>query len=208
MMIRRTFLHAGLALCLAAAVAGRAVAASADEACSFVQDLAQKAITTVADRQLADQARDERFRQLFVSAFDLPEIGRFVLSRYWRVATPAQQAEFLKLFEDTTVLIWAKRFKDYNGERLQASSASKDGATGWVVESQILRPQGPPIAVQWRLDQAADGKPRVTDIVPDGVSMALTQRQDYGGVMQSNGGNIDALLSSMRAKITQLRQAE
>jgi len=208
MMTRRTFLLAALALCLAVAQSERAAAASADEARSFVQDLAQTAITTVADKKLADDARNERFRQLFVSAFDLPEVGRFVLSRYWRGATPAQQADFLKLFEDTTVLVWSRRFKDYDGERLQTLGANRDGATGWVVESQILRQRGQPIPVQWRLDQSADGALHITDIVPEGVSMALTQRQDYGAAMQSNGGNVDALLASMRAKIVQLRKVE
>jgi phospholipid transport system substrate-binding protein len=79
--------------------------AQADEAAkSFIGTLAQRAITTVADRQISQSERDERFRKLFISSFDIPEIGRFVLSRYWRVATPDQQQEFLSLFEEITVL--------------------------------------------------------------------------------------------------------
>jgi phospholipid transport system substrate-binding protein len=207
MMIRRRFLCAALALGLAVAMSAQACAASAEEARAFVQDLAQKAIATVADKQLGDEPRNERFRQLFISAFDLPEIGRFVLSRYWRKATPEQQTEFVKLFEETNVLVWSKRFKDYDGERLETSGATKDGDSGWVVDSQILRPRGQPIPVQWRLDQSGDGRLHITDIVSEGVSMALTQRQDYSAAMQSNGGNVDALLSSMRTKIDQIRQA-
>jgi len=208
MMIRRTFLQAMLALCLVGAASGGARAASGEEARAFVQDLAQKGITVSADQQLADDARNQRFRQLFVSAFDIPEIGRFVLSRYWVKATPDQQAEFLKLFEDATVLSWSRRFKSYHGERLVTSSAANDRDTGWVVDSQIFRQTGQPIPVQWRLAQASDGSLHVVDIVSEGVSMALTQRQDYSAAMQSNGGNVDALLVSLRAKIEQLKQAE
>lgn len=204
MMNRRSFL---LAVSLALAACGPAWADSADEARAFIQDLAQKAIATVADKQLADDARNDRFRRLFVSSFDIPEIGRFVLSRYWRKATPDQQKEFLKLFEETTVLTWARRFKDYNGERLVTLAANREGEAGWVVESQIIRAQGPPIPVQWRVHQVKDGPLLVTDIVPEGASMALTHRQDYSAAMQSNGGDVDALLSSMRAKIDQLRHS-
>ena len=182
-------------------------AASAQEAQSFVQDLAQKAIVTVAAPNLSDQERSDRFRRLFVSAFDIPEIGKFVLSRYWRAADPTQQQEFLKEFAELQVLTWSRRFKDYNGESLRTEGANDQGDGIWLVDSQILRPQGPPIPVQWRIHQAGDGSLRIVDIIPEGVSMALTERQDYASVLQSNGGHVDGLLTSMRAKNEQLAKA-
>lgn len=178
-----------------------------DGAQKFIGELAQRAITTVADRQLPQVERDERFRKLFVSSFDIPEIGRFVLSRYWRVATPDQQHEFLSLFEDINVLTWAKRFQDYNGESLETDGGRKDGDRGWVVDSHILRAQGPQIPVQWRLKQSDDGSFRVVDIVVEGVSMAITYRSDYAAAMQANGSKVDGLLSIMRTKLDQLKAA-
>ncbi len=211
-MIRRTFLHAAT-LCFLAAVAipasGRAAttATTTQDAQTFIQRLAHEAITTVADSQLSDAERDDHFRRLFVSSFDIPEIGRFVLSRYWRTATPDQQQNFLKLFEDINVLTWAQRFKDYHGETLETLGATKDGDRGWIVDSRITRKQGPPIPVQWRIRQSDDGSFRVVDIIVEGVSMAITYRSDYAAAMQSSGGRVDSLLAAMRKKIDQLKAA-
>lgn len=212
-MILQTLRRPFLALCLTCGLALLApllaVPAAADDETdsqTFVRNLADNAIITVADHQLSDTERNERFRRLFVSSFDLPEIGKFVLSRFWRQATPDQQAEFLKLFEDYTVLTWARRFKDYSGEKLETLGAIKDGDKGWVVDSHILRPNNaPPIAVQWRLKKGDDGTYRIIDIVVEGVSMAITQRSDYASAMQANGGRMDSLLSALRSKIDQMR---
>ena len=184
---------------------GRSWADAGQDAEKFIQGLAGQAIAAVADRQIPDSERATRFRKLFVSHFDIPEIGRFVLSRYWRQATPEQQQEFLKLFEDISVLTWSRRFKEYNGEMLEASSSSKDGERGWLVESHIVRNQGLAIPIQWRLRQGDDGAFRIVDIIVDGVSMAITHRSDYAAAMQANGGKVDLLLATMHSKLESLR---
>lgn len=207
-MFRRTFLAAALSVGLlisnAFAPAARAES-SADDARQFIVGLADKAIVTVADHTISEKERDERFRTLFVSSFDIPEIGRFVLGRNWRTATPDQQQQFLKLFEEMTVLTWAGRFKEYSGESLEATSAARDGEHGWFVDSRILRTQRQPVQVQWRLRETPEGL-RIVDIIVEGVSMAITYRSDYSSALQGSGG-IDGLLQTMRTHIDQMRAA-
>jgi phospholipid transport system substrate-binding protein len=179
--------------------ASAARATDDQDARAFIQDLAQKAITTVVAPNISDKDRNEQFRRLFVSGFDIPAIGAFVLARHWKTATPAQQKEFLATFEDSQVLSWSQRFKNYNGVSLETQGVKPDVDGVWLVESQIIRPQAPPIPVQWRVHRVADGSMRVIDIVSEGVSMALTIREDYAAALQSNGENVDALLQAMRA---------
>jgi len=188
--------------------ASAAMAANESEAQSFIQELAQKAISTVAVRNLADSDRNDHFRRLFVSAFDIPEIGKFALARHWRKLSPAQQTDFLKEFEDSQVLAWSRRFKDYTEVRLETLGAIDEGEAVWLVDSQIIRPQGPPTPVQWRIHRSEDGNLRITDIIFEKISMALTYREDYVAVLQSNGGNIDGLLAAMRTKNNGANQAQ
>lgn len=189
---------------LLAAPAG-AADKSPDDAKAFIQNLAQQAISTVAQRNLADSERNDRFRRLFVASFDLPQISQFVLARYWRTATPDQQQEFIKEFQEMQVLNWAQRFKDYKGENLQVTNAGKDGDKGFVVDSLLNHPPAQPMPVQWKVHQAEDGQLKITDIVVEGVSMAITQRSDYNSMLQGNGGKVDALLTALRTKVDQMR---
>jgi phospholipid transport system substrate-binding protein len=187
---------------------GSAAAAEPAGPEAFVQNLARTAITTVADRNISEAERADRFRELFLASFDLPGIGHFVLGRHWRAATEQQRNEFQQLFADFTVLTWARRFKDYHGETLEVRGALPDNDGGWLVDSRINRDQAQPLTVQWRVHPVAGSGWRITDIVVENASMAVTLRADFAGAMQENGGHMDALLASMRDKNAQLRKEQ
>ncbi len=182
------------------------MAQSEQDARAFMERLTDKAISSIAGASVSEEERLRRFRDLFSTAFDLPEIGRFVLGRHWRTATEAQRTEFLKLFEDYTVLTWARRFKEYSGETLRVGTVVKDGENMVLVETKLERAQGAPIPVSWKL-RKPDGDFKVVDIVVEGVSLAITNRSDISAVVQSNGGQIDGLLTTLRQKVGQLRES-
>jgi phospholipid transport system substrate-binding protein len=205
MMSRRKLLSAavaGILMCLSA-LPGRA--ATEQDPKAFVSQLATDAMETLTAKGVPDHERAVRFRTLFVNAVDMPELSKFVLGRYWRSATPEQQQEFLKDFEDIVVLTWSTRFKDYASDlRHEVVGVSPDGERGVFVESRVSRSQQPPINLQWRLRQP-DGGFKVVDLIVEGSSMAITYRSEYASVIQSNGGKIDGLLTAMRKKIADLR---
>jgi phospholipid transport system substrate-binding protein len=206
-MLSRRSLIASFAAALALFAA--AVPAKADntaDARAFIQRLADTAMNTVAVKGLSDDERQQRFRTLFVDTFDLPEIGKLVLGRYWRTATPDQQQEFLKLFEEIQVYTWTKRFKDYSGETLDILGVTPEGETDMLVDSRIKRQKLEPINVSWRVRKGSEGF-KVLDIKVEGASMAFTHRSEYSSVIQGSGGQIEGLITAMRKKVAQM-QAE
>ena len=206
LLLRRGFAVFALCAALLLGVGGARAdqAADAADAQNFIRAMADKALVLVNDKSLGDKERAERFRTLFVQDFDIPEVGRFVLGRHWKSATPEQQQDFLKAFEEFTVLTWSTRFKDYSGVSFEMQGASPAGDGYFEVDLQIKRAQGDPLPLGWRVHKV-DGAWKVTDILVEGVSMALTQRQDFASAMQSGGGKIEDLLASMHRKIDQLR---
>jgi phospholipid transport system substrate-binding protein len=204
MISRRSLLQSALAGAVFCAAGLPSRAAEADPR-AFVDHLATQAMDTMVAKGVSDAERTARFRTLFTNAVDMPELAKFVLGRYWRTATPEQQQEFLKLFEDILVLTWANRFKDYaGGVQHQVTGATPDGERGVFVESRVSREKQEPISLQWRLRQP-DGGFKVVDLIVEGSSMAITYRSEYASVIQSSGGKVDGLLNAMRKKIAQLQ---
>lgn len=206
-MISRRFLFAVLVGFFFGLALDPIAAAEADPK-DFVTQLAGKAMETMTAKGLGDAERNQRFRSQFTADVDLPEIGKFVLGRHWRAATPEQQQEFLKAFEEIVVLTWATRFKDYGGDlRHVVTNAVSDGERGILVESKVERDHQAPINLQWKLKK---GEPdlRVIDLVVEGASMAITYRNEYAAVIQANGGKIDGLLGAMRTKIAEMQSAK
>lgn len=177
-------------------------AATRDAAETFIRGLTNEAISMAAPNQTLDQKR-QRFRELLHRSFDLTEISRFILGRYWRSASPQQQQEFLRLFEDLTVLTWSKRFDEYNGQQMQVVNVGAESEQGMLIETSVDRVAGPPLPVFWRVRDTA-GNLKVIDIVVEGVSMAITHRSEYTSAIQGTGG-LDGLLDAMRKKIVVLQ---
>ena len=196
-MMRRSVLAA---LLLAPATVATTAPAAADQSdpVAFIRDLGHQALDVLSHKVSRD-ARQARFRMLFQQNFDEPVIARFVLGRYWRVATPAEQQEFTKLFESYVVIAYAARLSNFGGEVFKVIGDQPDG-DGFLVASQIVRPNGePPLKIDWRLVRD-NGALKISDVVVEGISMAVTQRSEFASVIARNGGSVGGLLTLMREK--------
>jgi hypothetical protein len=99
---RRTLLMAGLAgLLIPALIPSGARAQQVDigRATAFIQATGQELVAAINATNQPIAARREKVAQVLRRAVDVEGVGRFILGRWWRNATPEQQAEYLRLFE-------------------------------------------------------------------------------------------------------------
>ena len=168
-----------------------------------MQDLGNKAIGIVADKSNSPDQRAAKYHDLLRSSFDMPTIAKFVLGRAWNTATPDQQQQYVKLFTDMMVKIYGDRLNFYNGETFRVTGSRPESDKDTIVNSQILHADGsPPTPIDWRVRQDG-GKLAVIDVVVEGVSQSITQRQEYASILQRNNGDINALLAMMRQNLQQ-----
>ena len=196
-MMRRSLLTAAF-IVLAGALAPAIPAAAAADPAAVVSNLGSRALE-VLGKNAPQSQRVARFRELLREDFDVPEISRFVLGRYWNVATEEQRAEFVKLFEEYIALAYSTRLAQYSGETFKVTGSRPD-ADGAIVSSQIVRPAGAaPVKVDWRLT-GRNGAYKISDVSVDGISMAVTQRAEFASVIQHNGGQVQGLITMLREK--------
>lgn len=187
---------------LPAPVLAQAAATQTDSAARhFVDVLGKDVLAAIKDGTLTGPNAETWFRQFIHANFDVEKIGRFALGRYWRVATPDQQREYMTLFEDMVVKVYARRFRDYSGETFDVTNQQtlndKD-----VLVTTMIQPQGkPPINTQWRVRPQENGGYKVIDLLIENISMAVTQRAEFTSIIDQNGGRVDALLNSLRQRI-------
>src|ERR1700689_1244948 len=147
-MTRRWFALLSLIFAIGAtAGAPRAVAQS--DPVAFINQLGVQAIQVLGP-SVAMPQRVQRFRDLFAADFDLPGIAQFTLGRYWRVATPEQQQQYLGLLQDYLAQAYAGRLAQYGGEKFTATNAQQQG-DATVVFSDITRNDGNKIHVEWHV---------------------------------------------------------
>jgi len=167
----------------------------------FIQDLGNQAITIIANTNLTQQQRSSKYRTLLQEAFDLKTIGHFVIGRTWDTISSDQQQEYMRLFEGLVLKTYGDRLSFYSGESFRVKNARQENDRDTVVNSEVLHPGGAaPTSIDWRVRQT-DGKPLIVDVVIEGVSQTVTQRQEYSSIIQRDGGKIDGLLTLMRQRL-------
>lgn len=195
-MTRRWFALFALLLTAGTLAAPPRAAAQSDPV-AFINQLGIQAIQVLGP-SVPPAARVQRFRQLFAADFDLPEIARFALGRYWRIATPEQQQQFQGLLQEYLAQAYAGRLAEYAGEKFQALNAQPQGDET-VVFSEITRNDGGKIGVEWHVINQGGWK--ITDAYVAGVSMAVTERDEFASVIQQGGGQVQYLLDRLRQKV-------
>lgn len=171
----------------------------AEGAKSFIAGMGDRGINFLGNQSMTMEAKRAEFASLLNESFDMNTIARFCLGTYWRAATPAQQKEYLKLFNKMIVGIYSQRFSDYKGQKFEVRTARKENDKDSIVTSYIVPTSGPEVRVDWRV-RSKNGSYRVVDIVVEGVSMSQTQRADFASVIQRGGGKIDVLLNHLRGQ--------
>ncbi|MCG8544351.1 MAG: ABC transporter substrate-binding protein [Alphaproteobacteria bacterium] len=174
----------------------------AEGAKAFVIDLGERTINFLSDSSSPIEAREKRLRELLREGFAVDRIGRFVLGKYRRTAPPEKVEEFVDVFEDYIVALYASQFTRYGGEKFEVqkvvnTSRAKDS----MVVTKILPADGQePLRVDFQVRNLGDAY-KIMDVRIEGVSMVLAQRDEFSAYIAKNGGSVDALISALRQRI-------
>ncbi|MBY0337607.1 MAG: ABC transporter substrate-binding protein [Acetobacteraceae bacterium] len=205
---RRGFL--GLAFALAAtpaALPARAQSAmDPNRAAAFIQATGNELVAAI-NAGLSGSARRERVAAILRRAVDVEGTGRFVLGRWWRAASSAEQQEYLRLFEETLIRNLAARFGEFQGVAFQLGRSQQRTEDDVLVTTIVQRPGSAAISLDWRVAEV-NGQPRIVDLVAEGTSLRLTQRSEYSSVIQRGGNQVAALLAAMRNQVAQMEARE
>jgi phospholipid transport system substrate-binding protein len=206
---RRTFIRqtgktlAGIALTgtLPLGLASPAWAsAPADQATAFIKATGLRLVEAInATGTLVE--RRKVVSGIIDGTVDVDGVARFCLGRFWRTATPAQQQQYLVLFRQMLAANIAAKLGEYKGVTFTVSGA-QDRDAGEVVSTIVTRPNNPPTNIQWLVANPATD-PKIVDVIAEGTSLRVTQRDDYASFLSQHGQNVDALIDAIRQQISQ-----
>lgn len=190
------------------AIVTAAPALASKPAGQFIETLGRTAIRELAEDGITQTERERRFRALLTANFDLQRIARFVLGRYARRASREDLRRFASTYEDFMVLTYTRLFVSYAGESFRVTrDLSTPDSRYVIVKSEINLPgDGETIKLDWQI--LTEGGNAVVDLRVEGVSMAITQRDEFAAVLRKNDSSVPALVEALRRRIARLRSAQ
>ena len=194
---RRALLGAVCAVALLPKLAPAADAKAAD-AEAFIRDIGDKVMTILTDDSKSDAEKLVELKKILDNNTDLDLVARLVLGRYWRTASDEERKEYVELFHELLMKTLASRLGDYNGQTFEVTGSQQVSDSDSVVTTKIIRVgDGPPLKVDWRVRDEG-GKFALIDVVAEGVSLVVSQRNEVGSIVERQG--MEGLLETMRKR--------
>ena len=203
----RRALAAWLALPLIGLVTAPALGAAPEptgQAVAFIRK-AGNDMAAIVDAPDPPAAKRARLGPFIDRVVDVPAVARFCLGRFWRRATPAQQAEYEHLFHGILLDSIMARVGDYRtpqatGMHVVIGRAEPRGGDIYV-PTTVERPGAVAAQVTWVVQPEPAG-PRIVDLIAEGTSLRITVRADYASFLSQHDDDIQTLLAAMRRQIT------
>jgi phospholipid transport system substrate-binding protein len=193
----RVYLMA-LALAVAALAASplHAAAAEPNDAVKQFVEQVNKTSMTFFESGSDDDAR-ERTRSLLASSFDIPAMAEFALGKAWGSASEDDRKAYLRAFESQAVSEYLRRMKD--GARIEFTGMRPPDHGDLLAANKVSTPGKDEQTWIWKLRPSGDSW-KIVDVLIDGKSAMLEERDTYAEVLRANHGDINALITYIRSR--------
>ncbi len=187
-----------LAALLPLVAMARPALADASNAQAFIAELGDDVVAILTQADADNQQKLVELKTLLDNNTDLDLVARLVLGRHWRSASEADRKEYVGLFRKILTNTLAARLGDYEGQTFEVVGNNALSERDTAVQTRINRLNGaPPLSVDWRVRQG-DGGYAIIDVVAEGVSLVVSQRNEVGSIIERQG--MPGLIEAMRER--------
>ena len=124
--------------------------------------------------------------RVLVPHFDLANMSRAVVGRYWHQASASVQQQFIEEFKCYVVRTYSSAMQSYDGEKIKFYPIRGRFTNRVQIDSDLLLKNGPPIQMQYRVWQQK-GQWLIYDFSVDGVSIIKNYNSQFASTLRQVG---------------------
>jgi phospholipid transport system substrate-binding protein len=191
---RRNFVFAALA------ASGLAASPAASITEAGARDLVNRVVgelNSIIESGKSDSAILRDLEKLFVRYADVNIMAVYALGSDGRSATASQKQAFTEAFKGYIARKYGKRFREFIGGQVQVES-SREIRSGYEIRTTVFMRGESPFDVSFHVSDRS-GQNRFFNIFIEGVNLLLTERTEIGAMLDRRGGDINALISDLKA---------
>ena len=164
----------------------------------FVQSTVNRAADTLGGN-LSKEERIEELKKIAKDTVDIRGIGFYSLGSHRKGLSDEKKEEYSKVFENYFMTSFSSRLAEYSNPVIEVNSKEKINENYTLVSSTLVATEKrPAIKIEWRIYTKNPDKPLIRDLIIEGLSLARTQKEEFNSIIQSAGGDIEALLANLR----------
>ena len=165
---------------------------------TFVQSVVDKA-SLILTKDFTKEQKIEKLKSIAKETVDIKGIGYYSLGSHRKGLSDDKKKEYLYIFEKYFLKSFSSRLAEYTDPKISVDSQKKLNEKYTMVSSVLLSTKDKPeVKIDWRIVTKDPSKPLIIDVVIEGVSLAKVQKEEFNSIIQSNDGDINALIASLK----------
>lgn len=167
-----------------------------------VKTTVDNVLKIIGDKELKNtEKRRKALRRAIGERFDYSEMAKRSMAAHWKKRTPAEQKEFVGLFETLLENSYANKIESYNNEKILYLKEIPEGDYS-EVKTKVVTAKRDEFTLDYRLMNKG-GKWLIYDVVIEGVSLVSNYRTQFNKVITSQG--YGELLKKLRNKSEEIK---
>jgi len=163
----------------------------------FIQSTVNRAASTLSSN-LSKEERIEELKQIARDTVDIDGIGLYSLGSHRKNINNNQLSDYKRVFEQYFLKSFSSRLAEYSNPEIEVISKNKINENYTIVLSKLVGTDTrPEVKIEWRVYTKNLDNLLIRDLIIEGLSLARTQKEEFNSIINSNNGNIEALLKNL-----------
>ena len=163
----------------------------------FIQSTVNRAASTLGGN-LSKKERIEELKQIARDTVDIDGIGLYSLGSHRKDLNKNQLSDYKRVFEQYFLKSFSSRLAEYSNPEIEVISKNKINENYTIVLSKLVGTDTrPEVKIEWRVYTKNLDNLLIRDLIIEGLSLARTQKEEFNSIINSNNGNIEALLKNL-----------
>jgi len=164
----------------------------------FVQSTVNRASQVLSD-DISKEQKMKKLKLIAKDTVDIRGVGFYSLGKYRKKLNDSQKKKYVELFEKYFLKSFSSRLSEYSNPKINVISQEKINENYTIVSSVLVATKKrPEVKIDWRIYTKNSEKPLIRDLIIEGLSLARTQKEEFGSILKSNDGDINALFASLK----------
>ena len=167
------------------------------EADVFVQSTVNRAAKTLSGNYSREE-RIEKLKDIARDTVDINGIGFYSLGVHKKKLTKDQIIEYKKVFTKYFLKSFSSRLAEYSNPEIEVNSKKIINEKYTIVSSALVATDSrPEVKIEWRVYTKDPDNLLIRDLIIEGLSLARTQKEEFSSIINSNDGNVEALIKNL-----------
>ena len=163
----------------------------------FIQSTVNRAAQTLSGN-FTKEERIQKLKEIAKETVDIEGLSLYSWVAYRKTISDEKLNKYKSVFKNYFLKSFSSRLAEYTNPEIDVYGKKKINDKYTIVNSILLGTDTrPEVKIDWRVYTRDPDNLLIRDLIIEGLSLARTQKEEFSSIINSNNGDVEALIKNL-----------